>query len=103
MAEATALSFSEATSSDDEVISIAHQTPATAMRLSTVMKQLGGDRYKNGQVSINAVRQKGYFRSGAIRQEEVRQLLIRQEAARQEEFQAEMREAMARLPPKKLA
>jgi predicted P-loop ATPase len=84
-------------------ISIAHQTPATAMRLSTVMKQLGWDRYKNGQVTINGVRQKGYFRSGAIRQEEVRQLIIRQEAARQEEFQAEMREAMARLPPKKLA
>jgi hypothetical protein len=46
-------------------ISAAHQTPATAMRLSTVMKQLGWSRYTNGNVTIRGVRQKGYFRRQA--------------------------------------
>jgi hypothetical protein len=81
-------------------ISIAHQTPATAMRLSTVMKQLGWDRHKNGQVTIHGVRQKGYFRPEAIRQKEARQVIIREASARQEDFKAEMSEAME---PKKLA
>ncbi len=44
-------------------IPISHQTPAIAMRLSTVMKQLGWQRHKNGYVSIpNHDRVKGYFR-----------------------------------------
>jgi Virulence-associated protein E/RepB DNA-primase from phage plasmid len=43
-------------------IPIGHQTPATTMRLSTVMKQLGWQRHKNGYVSINRERVKGYFR-----------------------------------------
>lgn len=42
---------------------IDRQTTATSMRLSTVMKQLGWDRHKNGYVSIRGVRQKGYFRT----------------------------------------
>jgi Virulence-associated protein E/RepB DNA-primase from phage plasmid len=43
-------------------IPIGHQTPATTMRLSTVMKQLGWQRHKNGYVSISRERVKGYFR-----------------------------------------
>jgi len=43
-------------------IAIAHQTPATSMRLSTVMKQLGWLRHKNGYVTVMGVRQKGYYR-----------------------------------------
>jgi hypothetical protein len=44
-------------------IPISHQTTVTAMRLSTVMKQLGWQRHKNGYVSIsNHDRVKGYFR-----------------------------------------
>ena len=43
---------------------ISHQTTVTAMRLSTVMKQLGWQRHKNGYVSIpNHDRVKGYFRA----------------------------------------
>ena len=42
---------------------VAHQTTTIAMRLSTVMKQLGWQRHKNGYVSIpNHDRVKGYFR-----------------------------------------
>jgi predicted P-loop ATPase len=74
-------------------IPIAYQTPATAMRLATVMKQLGWERHKNGQVTIRGERQKGYFRSAKIRQDEVRERLVHQEKARQEDFQAEVREA----------
>jgi predicted P-loop ATPase len=44
-------------------IPISHQTSFTSMRLSTVMKQLGWQRHKNGYVSIpNHGRVKGYFR-----------------------------------------
>jgi hypothetical protein len=44
-------------------IPIGHQTAATAMRLSTVMKQLGWQRHKNGYVSIPGYgRAKGYYR-----------------------------------------
>jgi predicted P-loop ATPase len=44
-------------------IPVSHQTPAIAMRLSTVMKQLGWQRHKNGYVSIPGYgRVKGYFR-----------------------------------------
>jgi predicted P-loop ATPase len=74
-------------------IPIAHQTPATAMRLATAMKQLGWDRHKNGQVTIRGVRHKGYFRPAEVRQEEVRQPQARQEEVRQEDFQSEIREA----------
>jgi predicted P-loop ATPase len=45
-------------------IPISHQTTVTAMRLSTVMKQLGWQRHKNGYVSIpDHDRVKGYFRA----------------------------------------
>jgi predicted P-loop ATPase len=80
-------------------IQVAHQTPAIAMRLSTVMKQLGWSRHSNGSVTINGVRQKGYFRPAEIRKEEVRQVQLRQEAARQAEFQAEIREASLKSAP----
>lgn len=44
-------------------IPIGNQTAATAMRLSTVMKQLGWQRHKNGYVSIPGYgRVKGYYR-----------------------------------------
>jgi predicted P-loop ATPase len=44
-------------------IPVGQQTTLTAMRLSTVMKQLGWDRNKNGYVSISGLgRVKGYFR-----------------------------------------
>jgi predicted P-loop ATPase len=46
-------------------IPIGHQTQATTMRLSTVMKQLGWQRHKNGYVSIDRERVKGYFRPSA--------------------------------------
>jgi hypothetical protein len=44
-------------------IPISHQTTASAMRLSAVMKQLGWHRHGNGQVYIGGKRQKGYTRS----------------------------------------
>jgi predicted P-loop ATPase len=43
-------------------IPVSHQTTTNSMRLSAVMKQLGWDRYSNGQISIGAKRQKGYWR-----------------------------------------
>jgi predicted P-loop ATPase len=43
-------------------IPIAHQTTAIGRRLSSVMKQIGWDRYDNGYVYIDGKRQKGYFR-----------------------------------------
>ena len=47
-------------------IPVGQQTAAIAMRLSTVMKQLGWDRNKNGYVSIGGLgRMKGYFRDAA--------------------------------------
>jgi predicted P-loop ATPase len=81
-------------------IPIAHQTPATAMRLATAMKQLGWDRHKNGQVTIRGIRHKGYFRSTEVRQEEVRRARARQEEVRQEDFQSEIREAEAVQTPR---
>ena len=66
------------------------------MRLATVMKQLGWDRHKNGQVTVRGERQKGYFRSAEVRKEEVKQTQARQEEIRQEHFQAEVQEAIYR-------
>jgi hypothetical protein len=43
-------------------IPVAHQTPATSMRLSTVMRQLGWERNSNGYVYIKGQRVKGFFR-----------------------------------------
>lgn len=74
-------------------IPIARQTAATAMRLATVMKQLGWDRHKNGQVTVRGERHKGYFRATEIRKEEVQQAQARQEEVRQADFKAEIREA----------
>jgi predicted P-loop ATPase len=72
-------------------IPISHQTTATTMRLSTVMKQLGWQRNKNGQVTINGERPKGYFRPETVRQEAARQIEARIEAARQEDFQEDIK------------
>lgn len=43
-------------------ISIAQQTTAVTMRLSTVMKKLGWQRTKNGLLTIGGKRVKGYFK-----------------------------------------
>ena len=43
-------------------IPVAHQTPATTMRLSTVMRQLGWERAGNGNVRIKGKQAKGFFR-----------------------------------------
>jgi predicted P-loop ATPase len=83
-------------------IPIARQTSATAMRLATVMKQLGWDRRKNGQVTVRGERQKGYFRPIEVRQEEVRQARVRQEELRQADFQSEIREAEFQGSPPRL-
>jgi hypothetical protein len=42
---------------------IGRQSRATSMRLSTTMQQLGWQRHKNGYVSINGERVKGYYRT----------------------------------------
>jgi predicted P-loop ATPase len=80
-------------------IQVAHQTSAIGMRLSTVMKRLGWSRNSNGSVTINGVRQKGYFRPAENRKEEVRQVKLRQDEARQAEFQAEIHEASLNSAP----
>jgi predicted P-loop ATPase len=74
-------------------IRIAQQTSATAMRLATVMKQLGWGRNKNGQVTVRGERLKGYFRAAEVREEEIKQAQARQEEVRQADFKAEIREA----------
>jgi predicted P-loop ATPase len=80
-------------------IPISQQTPITGSRLANVMKQLGWDRHKNGQVTIRGERQKGYFRSSEIRKDEVKLTEARQEEIRQADFQAEMQEAELRPAP----
>ena len=69
-------------------IPVSHQTPATAMRLSTVMKQLGWQRHKNGYVYIDRKRVKGYFRDEVDRNDAIHRHAVAKLATAKQDAEA---------------